>query len=138
WQALKPKADSEDIKDWLSCAINCPAGVIVEFWVNGLSILLNDKTGPVRVMPDDYRHWLTAVVLDSSSKGGMGRAVLASQTAFLFGLDQAWTQQYLIPLFSDQNPQKFAQGWDGFLVWGRLNPAIADALLPAFVAAIPR
>jgi len=138
WKALEVNAQDEDIDDWLSRAINRPAGVIVEFWINGLSLLLHGKTGGERVMPENYRDWFTLVVQDATSKGGMGRSVLASQTAFLFGLDETWTRQHVIPLFSDTDRQKFAQAWDGFLVWGRLNPALVDALLPAFVAAIPR
>ncbi len=138
WQALEASAQDEDIDDWLSCAINRPAGVLVEFWINGLSLLMRGKTGAERVMPDDYRQWFTLVVQDATSKGGMGRSLLASQTAFLFGLDEAWTRQYVIPLFSDLNRQKFTQAWDGFLVCGRLYPALVDALLPAFLAAMPR
>ncbi len=138
WQALEANSQDEDIDDWLSRAINRPAGVIVEFWINGLSLLMRGKTGAERVIPEDYRHWFTLLVQDSTSKGGMGRSLLSSQTAFLYGLDDAWTRQHIIPLFSDPDQQKFAQAWDGFLVWGRLYPALVDALLPAFVAAMPR
>jgi hypothetical protein len=138
WLALAPNAQDDGIDDWLSRAINRPAGVIVEFWINGLSLLVREKAGPERVMPEDYRHWFTLVVQDGTSKGGMGRSLLASQTAFLFGLDEAWTRQYVIPLFSDLDPQKFAQAWDGFLVWGRLYPALVEALMPAFLAVLPR
>jgi hypothetical protein len=89
-------------------------------------------------MPEDYRNWLTLVVQDVTSKGGMGRSLLASQTAFLFGLDEAWTRQNIIPLFSDSDGQKFAQAWDGFLVWGRLPPALVEVLMPAFLVAVSR
>jgi hypothetical protein len=138
WQALETNAQDEDTDDWLSCAINRPAGVIVEFWITGLSLLVRGKAGPERVMPEDYRQWFTLVVQDASSRGGMGRILLASQIAFLFGLDEAWTRQCLIPLFSDQDRQTFAQIWDGFLAWGRLNPALVEALMPAFLSALPR
>jgi hypothetical protein len=138
WQALEANAQDEDIDDWLSRAINRPAGVIVEFWINGLSLLVRGKTGAERVMPEKYRDWFTLVVQDGTSKGGMGRSLLASQTAFLFGLDEEWSRRHVIPLFSDPDRQKFAQAWDGFLVWGRLYPALVEALLPAFIAAMPR
>ena len=138
WQRLEANAQDEEIQDWHSRAINRPAGVIVEFWVNGLSLLVRGRTRVERVMPENYRHWLTLVVQDETSKGGMGRSVLASQTAFFFNLDEAWSRQYLVPLFSDPDRRKFAQAWDGFLVWGQLYPAIVDAFVPAFIAAIPR
>jgi hypothetical protein len=99
---------------------------------------MREKSGAERVMPEDYRCWLTLVVQDVTSKGGMGRSLLASQTAFLFGLDEGWTRQYVIPLFSESDRQKFAQAWDGFLVWGRLYPALVEVLMPAFLAAVSR
>lgn len=138
WQAVESNAQDEDAKDWLSSAINRPAGVIVEFWIHGLSLLMHGKTGPERTMPDNYRQWFTLVVQDETSKGGMGRCLLASQAAFIFGLDEAWTRQHIIPLFSDPDRKKFTQAWDGFLAWGRFYPALAEALLPAFLAVLPR
>lgn len=138
WQTLEADKLDEDCNDWSSRAINRPAGVIVEFWINGLSLLLHGKTGVDRIMPESYYYWFTLVVQDATSKGGVGRSLLASQTAFLFGLDEVWTRLHVIPLFSEPDQQKFAQAWDGFLVCGRLSAALVDALLPAFVAAIPR
>lgn len=138
WQTLEADAQDEDINDWLSRAINHPAGVIVNFWINGLSLFVHGKTGTERVMPENYRDWFTMVVQDATSKGGMGRSLLASQTAFLFGLDEVWTRQHVIPLFSDPNRQKFVQAWDGFLMRGRLYPALVGALLPTFFTTMAR
>tara|TARA_R100001509_G_scaffold24784_2_gene12951 strand:- start:1371 stop:4394 length:3024 start_codon:yes stop_codon:yes gene_type:complete len=138
WQTLEPNPEGEDIDDWLSRAINRPAGKIVEFWINSLSLLIQGKTGVERTLPDNYRQWLTTVVQDETSKGGLGRSLLASQTAFLFGLDETWTRQHLIPLFCEVDRNKFAQTWHGFLVWGDLYPALVDALMPAFLDALQR
>lgn len=138
WQALENDAQDENITDWLGRAINHPAGVITNFWINGLSLIIRSEAGSERVMSERYRHWFTMVLQDATSKGGMGRCLLASQTAFFYGVDEAWTRQYIIPLFSDPDQQKFVQVWDGFLMWGRLYPALVEALLPAFVTAIPR
>lgn len=139
WQALEPNTDEDGyIEEWLSSAINRPAGVIVEFWLNSLSLLVQGKTKSERAMPESYRHWFTLVVQDATTKGGMGRSLLASQIAFLFNLDELWTRKHILPLFSDSNKQKFEQSWDGFLTWGRFYPALVDALLPAFVSAIPK
>jgi hypothetical protein len=138
WRAMEPEPQEEDVDDWLSRAINRPAGVIVEFWINGLSLLLQGRSGVDRVLPAEYRQWFSMVVQDPTSKGGMARTLLASQTAFLFGLDESWTRQHVIALFSDTDLRKFAQAWDGFLVWGRLYPALVEALTPAFLAAAER
>jgi hypothetical protein len=138
WQSLEPENPDKNIDDWLSHAINRPAGVIVEFWINGLSLLMRGRTGADRVLPDNYRQWFTMVAQEPTSKGGMGRSLLASQTAFLFGLDEGWARAHIIPLFSDQDRQMFTQAWVGFLAWGRLYPALVDVLMPAFVGALPR
>lgn len=138
WQALEASAQDENVDDWLSSAINRPAGVIVQFWIHGLSLHMRGKAGAERFMPDNYRQWFTLVIQDATSKGGMGRSLLASQAAFLFGLDEAWTRQHVMPLFSELDRQKFAQAWGGFLVWGRLYPPLVEVLLPAFIAALPR
>jgi hypothetical protein len=138
WQSLEAGPDDNDVRDWLTRALNRPAGVIVQFWINGLSLLMHGKTGAARVMPDVYRNWLTLVAQDSTSKGGMGRTLLASQTAFLFGLDEPWTRQNVIPLFSDPDPIKFVQAWQGFLAWGRLYPVLVETMIPAFLEALPR
>ncbi|WP_080314631.1 DUF4020 domain-containing protein [Enterobacter cloacae] len=140
WQAVDADVADEgvDIEDWLSRAINHPAGFIVEFWINGLSLFVHGKVGAERIMPERYRQWFTMVVQDVTTKGGMGCCLLASQTAFLFGLDEAWTRHHIIPLFSDLKRHTFVQAWEGFLMWGRLYPALVDAMFPAFVAAMSR
>lgn len=139
WLLSQPNEQDEgDVEDWLSHAVNRSPGVIVNFWLHGLSLLVNEKDGPERAMPDDYRQWLTMVVQDETPKGGMGRSLLASQSAFLFHLDEIWTRQYVVPLFSETDRPKFNQAWDGFFTWGHLTPALADALTPAFGAVFPR
>lgn len=138
WQNLKTNELDEDTDEWLQRAINRPAGVIVEFWIHGLSLLMRDKSGPERTLPHHYRMWFTMVAQDRTSKGGFGRSLLASQTAFLFSLDEAWTRQHIIPLFSDTDRKMFGQAWDGFLVWGQLYPVLVDALMPAFISAAAR
>jgi hypothetical protein len=138
WKALEANAQEEGTVHWLSRAINQPAGVIVNFWLDGLLLLMRGKTGAERFMPEDYRDWLTLVVQDETSKGGMGRSLLASRNEFLFRLDERWTRKYIIPLFSDSDPQRFAQAWEGFLMCKRLNSALVEVLMPAFLDAVSR
>ena len=130
--------NDEGVEDWVSKAINHPAGVIVEFWISGLSLTVSEKKGAERVMPDHYRQWFETVLQDETIKGGFGRSLIAMQTSFLFGLSEDWSHKNIIPLFSDESKQKFAQAWDGFLMSCRLYPSLVDALLPAFIDAMPR
>lgn len=139
WQGLGRTHEHDvEVDDWLSYAVNRSAGVIVSFWLNSLSLLVHEKNGPDRVMPDSYREWFTMVVRDETWNGGMGRSLLASQAAFLFDLDEAWAREYIIPLFSDPDPQKFNQAWDGFFTWGHLTTLLAYALMPAFLGVLAR
>ncbi|MFZ1548598.1 MAG: DUF4020 domain-containing protein, partial [Candidatus Nitrotoga sp.] len=138
WQSLPCEDEEGVITDWLSRAINRTAGVLVEFWINGLSLLLHGKSGEERALPDNYREWFTTVSYEETIAGGLGRSVLASQVAFLFGLDESWVREHIIPLFTSPDAQKFSQAWDGFLVWGRFSPPLVEALQPAFLAALPR
>ena len=78
------------------------------------------------------------VIHDSTSNGGLARSVLASQTAFLFYVDEAWTAQFVIPLFVEADDERFVQAWSGFAGSGRLTSDLAPAMAPAFVAALPR
>ena len=138
WQSLSREGGEGAVDDWLFRAINRPAGVVVEFWINGLSLRLRDKPRDARTLPNNYRDWFTAIVRDETDVGGIGRSLLASQVAFLFALDEAWAREHIIPLFSSPDAQKFSQAWDGFLVSGRLNTPLVEALQPAFVSALQR
>lgn len=138
WAALPPDDDAEFDNDWLTRAINRPAGVLVEYWLAALSLMLKGKEGSEWVLPDYYREHFTSALQDPASKGANARSLLASQASFLFRLDETWTQQHIVPLFQHADPRVFAQAWHGFLAWGRLYPPLADALLPAFIEAMAR
>lgn len=132
WSNLEATELNDPPSDWLSSAINRSAGIIVEYWVHALSMRMRGKPSGERVLPKHYQDWFTCLIHDNSINGGLGRSILASQTAFLFNLDKSWTTQYIIPLFSERNDEKFRQAWDGFLVWGRLDRELVAILMPAF------
>lgn len=138
WTALGPDDDADFDNDWLTRAINRAGGVLVEYWLAALSLKLKGKEGADWAMPAYYRERFTEAIHDPTSKGAHARSLLASQVAFLFRLDEAWVREHLIPLFQDADSRIFAQAWHGFLAWGRLYPPLAEALLPAFLAAVAR
>lgn len=137
WGALTP-GDDTSYDNWLTIAINRPGGILVEYWLAALSLTLEGKKGADWCMPPYYRDRFTAAVQDATFKGANARSVLASQTEYFFRLDEAWARDYLIPLFEDADAGIFAQAWQGFLAWGRLYPQLAQALQPAFIAALGR
>lgn len=138
WQALQTDDTDQRVRDWLSAAINRPAGVIVEYWLASLAVLMHGKSGDERHLPDAYKSWFGNVIREPGAKGGYGRALLASQVAFLSGLDDVWTRAHVLPLFTDSDASRFTQAWHGFLAWGQLNQTLAGKMLPAFGAALSR
>ena len=136
---IKGKADCDRyISDWLQSAINETGGVIVEFWLHGLSLLLQHKS-IARSIPDNYKKWFENIIDDPTFRGGFGRSILCSQTPFLYGLDEEWVRKYIIPLFNQTNSNLFSQAWHGFLAWGNLsNLSLAEEMLPAFISTVKR
>ncbi len=123
WTVFK-RSETEAIahRDWLQQAINRPAGRLAEFWLHSLSFWRKQHTGDASgQLSDEYRQALTAIVSDDSITGGLGCTVLTSQLGFLLALDEQWTTEHLVPLFSDGDDVRFQQAWDGFLVGERLH-----------------
>lgn len=138
WNALNADEDVDFVNDWLTRAINRPGGVLVEYWLASLTVTLKGKEGTDWAMPAYYRERFTSAIKDPTSKGAHARALLASQAAFLFRLDETWVREELIPLFHHADSRIFAQAWHGFLAWGRLYPPLVETMLPAFLVAVVR
>jgi hypothetical protein len=137
WPVLRNDGIPEECDHWLQLAINHPAGILAEFWVNSLSIWRKQQKPVPGVLDGDFRLSLTTIVTDASPRGRLGRSVLAGQIAFLLAVDETWTKEHLIPLFNlDGNIAEFQAAWDGFLTWGRLNPTVAEILEGHFLKAV--
>ena len=138
WKINEKEDYDKHISDWLQSAINETAGVIVEYWLHGLSLLIQHKSIK-RSIPDNYKKLFENVIIDPTYRGGLGRSILCSQTPFLYGLDEAWVRKNIIPLFNIENRDLFTQAWHGFLAWGNFsNHSFAEEMLPAFISAVKR
>lgn len=139
WRHLDRAEMPEERDDWLQLAINHPAGILAEFWLGSLSLWRRHQDPIPKVLNDEYRRALSDVVQDPTLPGRLGRSVLASQFAFLLAADEVWTRESLLPLFEPKNGVlDFQAAWDGFLTWGRLNPAVAELLERPFLKAVQR
>ncbi len=135
WRCLDRDAHIEEV-GWLNTAINHPAGVLAEFWLQGLSLWTKHQVPPPKAMSDEYRTALSGIVQDRTMAGRLGRSVLAGQFEFLLAAYEGWTKENLIPFFRNRdNIADFQAVWDGFLSWGRLNPSVAENLQDAFLEA---
>ena len=136
WRHLDRDVRLEEV-GWLNTAINHPAGVLAQFWLESLSFWRRHQDPSPKVMSDEYREALSGIVQDPTVPGRLGRSILAGQFAFLLAADERWTKENLIPLFGNRdNIADFQAVWDGFLTRGRLYPTVAENLQDAFLEAV--
>ncbi len=125
-------------RDWLTDAINRTPGLIAEFWLQALSRWRKRQDSVPAALGGVYEKALSEIVEDRSDAGTFGKAVLASQLAFLLTVDEDWTKERLLPLFiADLRPKDRDAVWDGFLARLRFTPRLAELTEEAFLAEIP-
>ena len=127
----------EERDDWLQMAVNRPEGILARFWLEGFSLWRKEQEPVPTILSDEYRTALSDILQDRELPGRLGRTILASNVAFLLTVDEMWTQKNVLPLF-DPDSDDFQAAWDGFLIWGRLNPTVADAMADLFLKAVER
>ena len=138
WHHLDRTEQIEERDDWLQMAINRPEGILARFWMEGFSLWRKEQDSvPTILLSDEYRTALSDILQDRELPGRLGRTILASNVAFLLTVDEMWTQKNVLPLF-DPDSDDFQAAWDGFLIWGRLNPTVADAMADLFLKAVER
>src|SRR6202041_3234948 len=106
-------------KDWLFVALNHAAGTLILFFLRILS-KTRKAVGPEwNGLPPEYQEIFTSIVAGKTYAAELGRVMLASQVLFLFGLDDKWTVENIVPLFKWSSDSKRAlQAWHGYLGWG--------------------
>lgn len=138
WHEIKETDDVDKISDWLTMSINRATGVLCKFWINCISVYINDTNRNINKIPERFKTILLLVINDSSLKGFMGRCVLCSYLNFLYAVDSEWTLKHIIPLFYDSNKDEFSRAWGGFLYTGNIHFSLAEELTPAFDSAMKR
>ena len=139
WRHISQEDPPEESEDWLSKAINHPAGKLAEYWLHSLSIWRTQRDSAAITLTKEYLVALSQIIRDRSLSGRLGRAVLAAQFSFLLATDEDWTRKNILPLFYARDDiGDFQATWHGFLHWGQLGPTAAELLSPAFLEAVPR
>jgi SIR2-like domain/Domain of unknown function (DUF4020) len=128
-----PRKGSFD-RDWLSIAINHPAGMLALFWLNLLSKRRKDSGDRWTGLPGETKQFFEDIVYSDSFAADLVRVVFASQLTFFFALDEAWAKKHVLPLFDwSIRDSQAVQAFQGFLVWGRQTEALLPHLLPLYV-----
>jgi hypothetical protein len=114
---LEPGVHLNGKIDWLTSAINHPAGHVALSWLKVLSKRLAlDRSGGI---PAAQRARYEALLTAQGSNGLLGRVAFASQAHFLFSMDADWTTAHVIPIFDwSTDADRAEQAWSGFLTWG--------------------
>ncbi|HEV2304200.1 MAG TPA: DUF4020 domain-containing protein [Candidatus Acidoferrales bacterium] len=124
--------------DWLFTAINHPAGILAQFWLNCLSKRRKDSADRWSGIEKETGNFLRTVLANDSYAADLVRVVFAAQLNFLFAIDEEWTKKCVLPLFDWSTSNDIAtQVFQGFLFWGRQTEALIPYLLPLYVKAFP-
>ena len=121
---------TEPSPDWMTSAINCPAGVLAEFWMMRFGV--DGLRGKCRA-------GLSEIVQDLGVTGRLGRTVLARSFSALFNKDEEWARENLLPFFEfseDKNAKDCQAVWEGFLYRPHLNRQVCSLMDTAFHAAV--
>ena len=122
--------------NWFVQAVNHPAGVLTQFWLNSLEVSLKQQNSQIGSLAFDYDVALTRITKEDSLAGQLGKATLARQLAFLFAADEEWTGRHLLPLFTCESIAVRQAVWHGFL-YGRPNPQVAEVMKSPFLSTLP-
>jgi hypothetical protein len=117
--------------DWLTSAINHPAGQVAMTWIKALSKRMAMARDDWRGLDQGNQGRFEALLEGTGNNAQLARVVFASQVHFLFRADREWTEANVVPLFNwNANPVTASGTWNGFLVWGRWNDALFQSMQP--------
>lgn len=111
-------------------AINHPVGHVTQALIN---LWFKRNPNDNDQLPADIEPFFTELCNVQVDRFRHGRVMLGSQLIALFRVDRAWTEQYLLPLFSWNNPDEAKAVWEGFLWSPRLYQALLIAFKPQFL-----
>ena len=117
--------NGEPIDQPVTEAINHPIGLVTQALIN---LWFKRNPNDNDQLPTDIAPLFTELCDVQVDRFRRGRVLLGTQLIALFRVDRAWTEQYLLPLFSWDNPCEAKAVWEGFL-W---SPRLYQPLLTAF------
>lgn len=111
-------------------AINHPVGHVTQALLN---LWLKRNPSDNDQLPAEFELFFTELCDVRVGRFRHGRVLLASRLIALFRVDRPWTEQYLLPLFSWNNPAEAKAVWEGFLWSPRLYQPLLNSLKSSFL-----
>lgn len=119
------KNNDESIDRPVNEAINHPVGHVSQALIN---LWFKRNPNDDDLLPDDIKPFFTNLCAVQVKPFRHGRVLLGSRLIAFFRVDRIWTEKYLLPLFSWENPREAKAVWEGFL-W---SPRLYQPLLITF------
>ena len=139
WESLDQDKVSSRELDWITRAINHPAGILAQFWLESLSLWRKEQDPLPCTLNDEYNSALSVIIQDKTMSGKLGRCILAGRLSFFLTTDEKWTKENLLPLFGESaSEDDYHAVWSGFLMWQSISPSIIELLEPQFLDAVRR
>ena len=139
WENLGQDEFLSEEWEWPIRALNHPAGILAQFWINSIHSWRNQQAPIPKFLGDEYNSALSVIIQDGSIAGRLGKCILAGRFYFLLTVDEKWTKGNLLPLFEEYlNEDDYNAVWGGFLQWHQLTPDIAELLEHPFLEAVKR
>ncbi len=127
---------------WYGPARYGRAGIIAEFWIHSISGDWRSAGDNWSGLSTEVKNELDLMIADDGPRGAAARTIFGSYLRFLFGADEQWCGNILLPLFSWRATAEAAaqQVWDGYLQGrGGWNDRLLDhGLLDLLVNETPR
>ena len=139
WPHFKREFPLDGPDDWLTQAINHPAGYIAEYWIHSFSLWRQGQEKCPEGMIEPYRAFATMIAKEATVAGQLGRCIFAQYLSFLFAADENWTRKRLLPWFCKHDEVSDYQAvWDGFLMARPITPQVAENMREPLLDAIVR
>ncbi len=120
-------------QEWLTEAINNPAGRIAEFLLRTVSRRWAAAEDTWTGLPPEVKQRFDVLMSGTSRAAALARVVLVSQLPFFLDADQSWSLEQLLPRLDwRRDPEEATRVWQGFLAWGRWTDRGLASLLPLY------
>jgi hypothetical protein len=122
--------NGEPLSQPVTEAINHPVGHVTQALLN---LWFKQEPNDNDRLPPEIETFFTELCDVRVDRFRHGRVLLGSRLIALFRVDRPWTEQYLLPLFSWNNPAEAKAVWEGFLWSPRLYQPLLIAFKPQFL-----
>ena len=139
WRSSEKIESNVQSNDWLTSALNHPAGQSTMYWLHTISRTEKlDEPNATDVVRTALNQ-LELVANENSTRSRLGKALLGAHLGFLFTVDEDWCVKHVIAIFDWSRSELDAQAaWDGFLYWGRWTEPLLVHLIPMYQSSFSR